>query len=456
MRNTRKAESAQKQGLPLLRWLTALVCTVGLWPSAASAQLFQRPTVIENARVVVGDRVIEPAMIILRGDRIASVRGPGAEAPERANVIDAAGGAVTPALIDAWGGLALSPSADGEDAAAAMAHEMFDPYADVLIRDALRNGVGTVYVSARGAAIAGTGSIIRLKPRDSGGYGEVVREVASVCVDLRADTPAERLARLSGVRQALRSALDYRETAEVYEDSLETYLEELKKLKDESDEYGDDEDSESETAEDDGKDEDADDDEKKDSGPAKPERPRTDRNAERLLQVHDREIPLRIRADRSADILNALEIGDEFNIDIIIEGGAESGLVASAIAEHEATVVLAPQTTPVFDRETRRPTTPDVAALDAAGVTWTVGGGVDSARASRGVLLAAKSLAGRSDKADAMGLVTRRAGEVLGLEGAGAMRPGAIADLVLWSGEPGAPGSRVMRMWLDGATVYER
>jgi len=418
--------------------------------------------VIENARVVVGDRVIDPAMIVLRGDRIASIRGGDAEAPGRAEVIDAGGGTVTPALIDAWGGLALSSAADGDNSAAAMAHEMWDPYADILILDALRNGVGAVHIGARGAAIAGTGSVVRLKPRENGGYGVLLREVASVCVDLRAETPVERLKAFSDVRGALRSALDYRETLEVYDEALETYLEELAKLKDESEDESEDkaEGDAGGSEDDDGAAEDRGDDKpdegKKDQGPAKPERPGDDRDALRLLEVIDGEIPLRVRADRSADILNALELADEFGVELIIEGGAESGLVAEAIAERDAVVVLAPETSPVLDPETGRPVAHDVAALDAAGVRWTVGGGSGDPRASRGVLWVAHSLAGRSPEADAIELVTTRAAEALSLEGAGSLRPGGLADLVLWSGEPGASGSRVLRLWLDGATVYER
>ena len=40
---------------------------------------------------------------------------------------------------------------------------------------------------------------------------------------------------------------------------------------------------------------------------------------------------VRIIADRSADILNALELAREFDLNIVIEGGAEAHLVADEL-----------------------------------------------------------------------------------------------------------------------------
>ncbi|MEL7472425.1 MAG: hypothetical protein AAGK04_03840 [Planctomycetota bacterium] len=433
-----------------VRILTGLIGLSLLLTPTASAQLFQRATVIQNVRLASGERTGEPTTVIIRGGRIADV-GADLEVPRRSDVIDAEGGTLSAPLIDAWSGLGLSPTR-GEAGAAAMVHEAFDPYADIAIRDALRNGVGVVYVGApAGEGVTGVGAVIKLTERPSGGYGSLVQEQAAICVDLRTESAIDRLGVFAGVREAFRGAVDYRETLDVYDEELETYIEELGKLKDddaEEDKDTEDGDDEPKAAEDksDGKDE------KKDKGPAKPERPRKSIESEMLLKAIDREIPVRVRADRSADILNAIELGEEFNLDIIIEGGVESGPVASRLAAAETPLVLTPASRRVLDPVTGLPQIANIAALDEAGVDWYVGTGSDRSNASRGLLMASQQLSPDG----ALTRATRGAGRLLRLDGpVGRVGRGAT-DLVLWSGDPRSPASRVMRVWLDGEVVYAR
>ena len=57
----------------------------------------------------------------------------------------------------------------------------------------------------------------------------------------------------------------------------------------------------------------------------------------------------------------------------------------------------------------------------------------------------------------ALAAVTLEAARALGLaDRLGSIEKGKIANLVLWSGDPLEPSSRVEAVMLDGAFVYER
>jgi imidazolonepropionase-like amidohydrolase len=50
--------------------------------------------------------------------------------------------------------------------------------------------------------------------------------------------------------------------------------------------------------------------------------------------------------------------------------------------------------------------------------------------------------------------LTVEAAEVLGLEHRGRLRKGAHADLVIWSGDPGHPATRVDQVMIAGEMAY--
>jgi imidazolonepropionase-like amidohydrolase len=64
------------------------------------------------------------------------------------------------------------------------------------------------------------------------------------------------------------------------------------------------------------------------------------RKYESLIPVLGKKIPLKITANRVQDILNAIEIKKEFNIDIILDGAAESYMVIDEIISNNIPVIL--------------------------------------------------------------------------------------------------------------------
>jgi imidazolonepropionase-like amidohydrolase len=173
---------------------------------------------------------------------------------------------------------------------------------------------------------------------------------------------------------------------------------------------------------------------------------------------------VRVRAQRSEDILNAIDLAKEFNLRLVIDGATESYLVARQLAKAEASVAFGPSIgRDVFvNDELARRSAEASSKLSEASVKWVVGSGAVGARdgrqsASRFVLLnaqAAVQAAGASR--DPLQLVTADAADFLGIsDTCGRLRVGMPADVVVWTGDPLDPGSKVAMVYVGGELVYQ-
>ncbi|HUU95228.1 MAG TPA: amidohydrolase family protein, partial [Phycisphaerae bacterium] len=191
----------------------------------------------------------------------------------------------------------------------------------------------------------------------------------------------------------------------------------------------------------------------------KPTEPKKDRNAEVLLRVIDGELRLRVEAHLPADILNVLQIAEEFNAALILEGATGAHLVADRLAELEVPVVLsAPPAPVVYVPGAGRHTRPDAAAiLREAGVDVYFGSGVLSSptAAPQLALRVARAVGHGFDADAALETITFKAAGLLGVEKEiGRVKRGLRADLVIWSDHPFAPGATVERAFVGGREVY--
>lgn len=494
--------------MTLAGWIIAFVVIVA---RPANAQLFERPTFIRDARIVtMAGPVVKKGGIIVKGGRIVDI-GPAVQAPLLAKTIDASGKTVTPGLIDAWSSLGRYSTMPSRGDAQSTAWDGFERYATDDFHEALRQGVTTIYVGPHGSpGVTGTGVVVKLVPGDNGTYGKLLDDASALCIDLGCGQGAvARLKTFRDVRKAFRKALDYRKALEDYEEELKEYVkkleerrkEEAKADKPEESENGD---KKPEEKEDDKgeKDDDSGDDESPEPKPEsafhrmavatrfadepsngdeeeepgeekeedkgkekkaeeelkKPTKPTPDRDSEVLLKAIDHEIVVRIRAQRSQAILNALELAEEFNLDIVLEGATEAYLLADELAEADVPVVLGQVArTELFENNAyRRHDTHNAARLEAAGVVWTVGSGAMGPTAARFVGVNAQ-LAARYGGGDWLRTVTTEAARVLGIDRKIArLIRGMPADLVIWSGDPASPEAVVEKVFVDGEVAYER
>lgn len=142
--------------------------------------------------------------------------------------------------------------------------------------------------------------------------------------------------------------------------------------------------------------------------------------------------PLVLAVDRAAEIRRAIDLAADYDLPLVVLGGAEAWKVRDALAA--AVVVRVHGNLPrSFDALGAR--LDNAALLDEAGVRVVfTGAGTYSAASLR--QMAGNAVAHGLPWHSALAGLTRRAAETWGMEDAGLIRPGAAADLVVWSGDP--------------------
>lgn len=491
----RRADVRLGVGLRAVQFVA--IVSIALWTRSLPAQLMERSTVFENARIVDGrGRVIEGGTIIVKGGRIVGA-GRDLEVPLLSKKIDLAGRVVTPGLVDVWSGLGMTDTA-ASTRATALAEDAFDHYADAEIREAWSQGITAVYVTPGGSGgMTGQGAILRLAPRPEGGLGVVARSGASLAIDFDSSAgTVARARRFQEIRGQFEAAERHRRAWEEYEEALEEYEKELAEY---IEKHGDDavEGGEKKQAtpnpspapappeqrrgrgrrrrpprvetptpertdssplgamlQDSGEKKD-DKEKEKPKPPSPPREPATRDDYDLYLKAIDRELVVRMRAERSSDLLNALALIDEYELDAVIEGATEGYLVAEQIARREVPVVLGEQALPERRNGWRsRAVADNGAQLRAAGVDVHVGSGGARA-AARFTALNALLAVGNGTIDDAIQHLTASASRLLGVRELGRLGRGAVADLVVWTGSPEEPWSRVHSVYIDGERVYQ-
>ncbi|GMU82335.1 MAG: hypothetical protein AMXMBFR47_22060 [Planctomycetota bacterium] len=188
----------------------------------------------------------------------------------------------------------------------------------------------------------------------------------------------------------------------------------------------------------------------------KPVAPQKDLTKEALLDAIDGKLLVRVEAERPEDILNLVDLAEEFNLAMAIEGASGAHLVADHLRRARVSVIL-PVESPAMmwtDGARRTGSIAAPAKLARAGVPVFVGSATSGA--NRHLSLAAAQLVGRGvDENTALKSITSDAAKLLGIEReTGQLTSGLSADLVIWSGHPFLPDSRVERVFIKGREVY--
>lgn len=428
-----------------------------------------RPLAIQNGTLLVGDgRTIERGTILVTNQKIAAV-GPEIETPFLARKLDATGKYVTPGLIDLHSTLGLGAGTGG-GSATARALDAFDRYARDDLRAALRQGITAVYLPARGdGGVRGLGAVVRLNP--AVGLTELtLKEEAALCVSVGlnpAEGPIVRVKTTEELRQRFLAARDYREAWEDYEDALKEYEEKLaERAKKEAAEPAEKSSETQKSAGARGPRRGADKAEPKPEGKPeekkdelkKPAEPGKDRAAELLLKVLDGELYLRVEAHDPADILNVLELADEYRCALILEGATGAHHVAAPLAERKVPVILSGPIDTVAFRPgwLRYASVAAAARLQAAGVPVYFGSGVvDPGTAPHLALRVARAVGAGFPADGAVERLTGDAARLLGVDDEiGMLKAGVWADLVVWSDHPLAPEAVIERVYVGGHEVY--
>ncbi len=172
-----------------------------------------------------------------------------------------------------------------------------------------------------------------------------------------------------------------------------------------------------------------------------------------VLKVLRHEMPLRAHAHRADDIMTALRIAQEFEVDIVLDHCTEGHLIAEELARRQAKAVVGPQLITRAKMELKDKSYRTPAVLDAHGVQFALIS--DHPVVPNMFLSVYAGLAVRFGLSPiaALRAVTSDPAEILGIaDRVGKLAPGCDADIVVWSGEPLEMASRPEKIWVGGSS----
>ncbi len=187
--------------------------------------------------------------------------------------------------------------------------------------------------------------------------------------------------------------------------------------------------------------------------------PDRDLAKEALARAAAGDLPAIFVAHRADDILTAIRIAREYNLRFALAGASEGWLVADAIREAGAPVLVGPVMERVSAPETLNASYENAARLEQAGVRIAIRSGFESYVPKTRIVLfeAAVAAANGLGREAALRAITLGAAEVLGVDDRlGSLEPGKLGDLVLFDGDPFEYTSHVSAVVVAGELVHQR
>lgn len=175
---------------------------------------------------------------------------------------------------------------------------------------------------------------------------------------------------------------------------------------------------------------------------------------ENLVKVLQKEIPLRIHAHRADDIVTALRIKREFEIDITIEHCTEGHKIAEFIANHDVRVSVGPTLSTRSKVELQDKGWSTIKTLLDAGVPCSITTDHPVIGIEYLITSAIHAIRGGITEQQALKALTLDAAKHLGVEDrVGSIEVGKDADFVIWSGNPFDLRNRVEKVFINGEVI---
>ncbi|RKD32348.1 amidohydrolase [Thermohalobacter berrensis] len=383
--------------------------------------------IIKNGKIfTMAGEVIEKGSILVEDGKIKEV-GTDVVAPLDAEVIDAEGKVVMPGFIDAHCHLGLFEDGigfEGDDV-----NEMVDPVTphlraidginpmDRTFKEAYEGGI-TCAATGPGSANVVGGQFAVIKTYGKRIDDMIVKESAAMKIafgenpkrvyNAKKKSPMTRMATAAILRETLFKA--------------KKYVEKQEKAKE---------------------------DPKKE--------PEFDMKMEAMAKVIRKEIPLKAHAHRADDILTAIRIAKEFDVDITLEHCTEGHLIADYISEERKAAIVGPSLSHRTKFELKNLTFETPGILQKAGVKVAIM--TDSPVIPLQYLPLCAGLAVKSgmDEMEALKAITINPAEILGIDDrVGSIEVGKDADIVIFDGNPIKDiNCKTVATIIDGKVVYK-
>jgi imidazolonepropionase-like amidohydrolase len=366
----------------------------------------------------------DPGTVLVEGGRIVAV-GKEVLIPEDAQRYDATGKVVMPGLIDAHCHVGLFPEGIGWEYSDG--NEMTDPITphlraldavhpeDPAFRELVAAGVTTVLTGpGSGNLVGGQWVCLKTVPKPSieqmvllepAGMKMALGENPKRTYGEQKRTPSTRMGNAAALRVALVEARNYLDKWQKYESDLDKWQ------ADDCAQAGD----------------------KPCEAPKAPER---DLKLEALGRVLRREMKARIHAHRADDMLTAIRIAEEFNLDLTLEHATEGYKIADILAAKGIPVTVGPILFSRVKYELKEMTPKNPALLAQVGVKVAIQ--TDEMSAVKYLTInAALAVREGLPEEEALKAITINAAEIIGVaDRVGSLEAGKDADIVVFSGHP--------------------
>ncbi|MGB7371364.1 amidohydrolase family protein [Erythrobacter sp.] len=177
-----------------------------------------------------------------------------------------------------------------------------------------------------------------------------------------------------------------------------------------------------------------------------------------MQDVLARRVPLMVTAWRERDILNALRLAREFDIDVVIDGAAEAYLVTDELREAGVPVILHPPRARQYgDLENASFTT--AATLRDAGIPFAFQSGYEGYVPKTRVVLweAAVAAANGLGMEGALRAITIDAARLIGVDDrVGSLEVGKHGDVAMFEGDPFETTNRTTGVVIEGVVVSDQ
>jgi len=186
------------------------------------------------------------------------------------------------------------------------------------------------------------------------------------------------------------------------------------------------------------------------------EKPEFDMKLEALIPVIKRRLVVKAHAHRADDIVTALRIAREFNLDMTIEHCTEGWLIPDVLKEYGCDVIVGPLLTDRSKVELRNQTFRAPGILASHGIRVAIMTDHPCVPVQHLMLCAALAVREGMDSREALKAVTINAARACRIDDrVGSLEPGKDADMVLYTGHPFDYMTKVYMTLINGRIVYK-
>lgn len=375
---------------------------------------------LTNGKVyTIEDGILDKGTVLMDGSKIVAV-GTDIEIPKDAQVIDVEGRIVTPGLIDAHTHVGIDEEIHqpiGDDC-----NEMTDPntadlramdainYRDLSFMDAREAGVTTIMITP-GSSNVFCGLITVMKT-----YGKTYKDMlingeAGLKMAFgenpkrvygeKEKSPSTRMATMAIARQGFYEAKEYMNK--------------------------------------------------------KPEDRDFDLKKEHIARALRREIPVRAHAHRADDIMTAIRLRDEFNLDMVVEHCTDGHLIADELKEAGINITLGPSFVNRAKAEMEHVTFRTPGVLANAGIPVAIITDHPCTPIKFLPICVGIAMKEGMSEEDAFKAVTINPAKILKIDDrAGSLRAGKDADVVVWNNYPFEINGKPEMVFINGVNVLEQ